>query len=182
MAIVVLAFTLAGCAQQQLEAQRKAALARHQATTAACATQFPSEVGNYAAKAKCINDLHRQYLVDANATDGDLVEIELAARTKLGAMLDQREISKEDANLQFAQIHSNLVQIANERQASRNAAQTARAAALMPYLMQQQQISNDNFNAGQQRQVDIFKAGVAGMPYNPPSVSCNRIGTMVTCN
>lgn len=52
-----------------------------------------------------------------------------------------------------------------------------RAAAMMQIM----KMNNDNFNAQQQRQVDIFRAGMPQQPMRLQT-TCQRIGDFTYCN
>jgi hypothetical protein len=125
-ALAFLAFALAGCISEQnaLQVQAKADFqtAKEECESATLKTHLE--------KSKCLNDAFRrtEYV---NANDKDLLDQMMAQREVLGAKLDRHELTKEEADLQFAQFKSGLVDQENQR---RQAQQDQRRANTLAAL------------------------------------------------
>lgn len=129
--LVVGALSLAGCAGQvQAEAQT-----RLDAAVTACRTQHPAERGFYVVRFQCEEPARRAYGQRVGAAP-DLTNVYLASRASLAGQLDRGEVTREQANLQIAQLERELTEATLRRRNAALAAQPpvilAPAAALTP--------------------------------------------------
>lgn len=162
---------LGGCAAQQNEAAR----ARRNAADAACSAEFPAKVGNFVARANCMNRNQVTFMAEVHAVDSDLAGVFMATRSKLAVMQDRREISPEDANLQLAQLNSQW-QMENQRRAS------ARLAAVLPLLqMQHQQMQHDE-DSFLQAIRPVYTPQNRSLDCRQTSISGSGLPFQMTCN
>jgi hypothetical protein len=73
--------------------------------------------------AKCVNEAEQRFM--GPSVPGDLLAIRIATRTVLFEKLDRKEITQAQAELEFAQMQS---QLSNEEQQRNNATSAARTA------------------------------------------------------
>jgi hypothetical protein len=124
---LLVGFTLAGCVSDQSAVQVQAK-ADFQTAKEEC--ESSATLKTHLEKAKCLNDAFRRTEY-AYASDKDLLDQMMAQREVLAAKIDRHELTKEEADLQFAQFKSGLVELENQR---RQALQDQRRANTLAAL------------------------------------------------
>jgi hypothetical protein len=114
-AVLAVILMVAGCAaQRQVEAE---------AAIAQCRATIPAQIGNYVARANCINGVSEQY---SSPGDGASALVR-ATRLSIAVKVDRGELSPEDAGAQLAVVGF----LAQQQLAAPNAARAAAAAQLL---------------------------------------------------
>ena len=103
----------AGCTK--LDAPRADADLR--AARQACEAQYPRQVGQYVAHARCVNEAIDRIALPISEHP-DLVKRQQATRMELSIRVDRREISPEDAALVMARSDTEAADMAHQRDAA----------------------------------------------------------------
>lgn len=150
---------------------------------------------SHVASIQCSNPRVRDAYQRAGRPFMDLVDLLLANRLSDAEKIDQGKMSEADAILHGAQVASELTQESRRRlletqtanarigavNAQADAANEQVGVARQQLWLQTQKMNNDNFNAQQQRQVDILRAGMPQQPVRLQT-SCQRLGDFTYCN
>jgi hypothetical protein len=155
-AIVVLV-GVNGCAEQR----RAEAIAEIQRQREICAAQFAGD-GHAVARENCVGPVRREAMVSTGFPP-DLTDLLIADRLNIAAKIDSGRITKEQANVEIAQIGVEI----NEMAASRRRQNALAAAAILSAMPQQAPIQTQFYPIQQ-----------------PPSrsFSCYTYGNMTSCN
>jgi PBP1b-binding outer membrane lipoprotein LpoB len=131
------ALFLAGCVSEQNALQVQAKADFQTAKEQCDSESFKTHIE----RANCLNDAFRrtEYVY---ANDKDLLDQMMAQRELLSARIDRHELTKEEADLQFAQFKSGLVEQENQRrqqQQDQHRANTIAALSIMQQMNPPQQ-------------------------------------------
>jgi hypothetical protein len=176
-------------AQQQQSVQRDAKI---KAAMEECHNaRLSGSLKTFLASAQCSNPRIRDAYQQSGYPFMDLIDLRNAARAADAEKIDKGQMTEAEATLHFAQVSSQIADEAIRRiqeakasddrmQANNIAADAVRAQVLLGIQKQ----NNDNFNAQQQRQVDIFRAGLPQpqLAHQPWSATCNRMGDFTSCS
>ena len=147
----------------------------------------------YVASVQCSNPRIREANRRAGYQFMDLVDLALAARLADAERQDAGKMSEADSALHMAQVNTQIVEEARRRlletqaanartnavNAQANAANAQAITAQQQIWLQYQKQNDDNLNAAQQRQVDLFRATIR-QPRQ--SFTCRTFGDTTTCN
>ena len=170
-------------AQQQQTVQRDAEV---KAAVEECrAARLNGTLKTYLASAQCSNPRIRDAYERSGYPFMDLIDLQNAVRAVDAEKIDKGQMTEAEAMLHFAQVTSQINDEAQRRSLASQTAQAQTSAANAQAAMGQQQLllevqkqNSDNFNAQQQRQVEIFRAGV---PPPRQSFTCQTIGNTTNC-
>ncbi len=174
-------------ADQELVGERNRKI---QAAIGECRNEHPTgSMGANLSEAKCVTPKIRNIYARSGFNYMDLIDIMLTSEEVDAEKVDKGELSESEAALHHSEVVSQLTNVAAQRTSqinSQNAATVSQNvvadSARLNALLAIQKQNNDNFNAQQQRQVDIFRAGLAS-PQAPRSTSttCTPLGNSVSC-
>jgi hypothetical protein len=170
-------------AQQQQIAQRDAEV---KAALEECRdARLKGTLKSYLASAQCSNPRIREAYQRSGYPFMDLIDLRDAVRAVDAEKIDKGQMTEAEAMLHFAQVNSQVTEDARRRllesqavQTQANAASAQAAASQQQLLLEIQKQNSDNFNAQQQRQADIFRAG---MPQPRQSFTCQTFGNTTNC-
>jgi hypothetical protein len=113
--VIALAVVMTGQGCTKLDAPRADADLR--AARQACDAQYPRQVGQYEAHARCVNEAIDQIALPLSEYP-DLVKGQQATRMELSIRVDRGEISPEDAALVMARADTEAADMAHRRDAA----------------------------------------------------------------
>ena len=130
---VVICVSIGGCADIETARREKVAEGKIEV----CEIKFPTKVGNYSNRAKCLDG--PLYAKLSASIDSDLIQLFEAKRTIIASNADTGLITPDAYILQISQARSEMVSASEDRQsrrASNAAAIIGASGGFQPYVMQ----------------------------------------------
>jgi hypothetical protein len=170
-------------AQQQRIAQRDAEV---KAAAEECRNaRLSGALNGYLASVQCSNPRIRDAYQRSGFPFMDMIDLLNAVRAADAEKIDRHQMSEAEAGLHYAEVNSQISEQIRQRLLQSQAVQIQSTAANAQADLARQQLllgfqkqSNDNFNAAQQRQVDIFRASI---PQPRQSFTCQTLGNTTNC-
>ena len=129
IAFMALVF-LAGCGAMIAE-QHRLAVKRSNAVAEQCKEKrLAGELDGHVASVRCSNPSYRKELAAANYPYMDLIELFLSYRLALAKKIDDGEVTQEEAELEFAQLRTQITAEEMRRNAMLQAAHAQRMAGI----------------------------------------------------
>lgn len=138
---VLVGLSVSGCGAAMVSAAR----GQMEKDTAACEARPRS---TQMALAQCVNAAEHKAYIASGISDGDLVAVRLAARLAIAEKVDRGQMTKAEADLEFAKTNVGLVSAGEMRQQSSRQATAEALAAFGPSVGQSRQRSETRCTAG----------------------------------